>query len=193
MKSREQDILSDIENLDIMLGGNHFEGEKNEDNNLTGRAESISYMASENIEENLYSNTRENRSSNNANLVLNSLGTTSSAELNKLSSELNSTISREMDEMMNSVSVQIQRAINDAISNHVLPQIQNAFRAGSGHVTQKGNVPAEIPEINYEDIRNDKMRSNSRSEPIRNRLNDELTTAFLKDKYHEMVLSKWQK
>ena len=49
-----------------------------------------------------------------------------------------------MDEMMNSVSVQIQRANNDAISNQVLPQIQNAFKAGSGHVTQKGwNVPAE--------------------------------------------------
>ena len=36
-----------------------------------------------------------------------------------------------MDEMLNSVSVQIQRAINDAISNQALPQIQNAFRAGS--------------------------------------------------------------
>ena len=40
-----------------------------------------------------------------------------------------------MDEMMNSVSVKIQRAINDAISNQVLPQIQNAIMAGSGHVT----------------------------------------------------------
>ena len=40
--------------------------------------------------------------------------------------------------MMNNVSVQIQRAINDAISSQVLPQIQNAIMAGSGHVTQKG-------------------------------------------------------
>ena len=47
-----------------------------------------------------------------------------------------------MEEMMNSVSVQIQRSINDAISNQILPQIQNAFKAGSGHVTQNGwNVP----------------------------------------------------
>ena len=37
--------------------------------------------------------------------------------------------------MMNSVSVQIQRAIYDAISNQVLPQIQNVIVAGSGHVT----------------------------------------------------------
>ena len=31
-----------------------------------------------------------------------------------------------MNEVMNNVSVQIQRAIDDAISNQVLPQIQNA-------------------------------------------------------------------
>ena len=56
-----------------------------------------------------------------------------------------------MDEMMNSVSVQIQRAINDAISNQVLPQIQNVISAGSGRVTREGyDVPAERPEINPE-------------------------------------------
>ena len=40
--------------------------------------------------------------------------------------------------MMNSVSVQIQNAMIDAISSQVLPQIQNAIMAVSGHVTQKG-------------------------------------------------------
>ena len=35
-----------------------------------------------------------------------------------------------MNEMMNSVIVQIQRAINDAISNQVMPPIQNAFKDG---------------------------------------------------------------
>ena len=44
---------------------------------------------------------------------------------------------------MNSVSVQIQSAINDAISNQVLRQIQNAIAAGSEHVTRKRwDVPA---------------------------------------------------
>ena len=63
-----------------------------------------------------------------------------------------------MDEMMKSVSVQIQRAISDAINNQVLPQIQNAFKAGSGHVTQKGwNVPVERSEYNAEDYRNEKI------------------------------------
>ena len=79
-----------------------------------------------------------------------------------------------MDEMMNSVGVQIQRAINDAISNQVLPQVQNAFKAGSGHMTRKGwDVPAERPETYTENYRIDKTRSNSSSEPVRNRLNQD--------------------
>ena len=78
-----------------------------------------------------------------------------------------------MDEMMNSVNVQIQRAINDAISNQVLPQIQNAIMAGSGHMTQKGRtVPAEGPETNAEVLRNEKARKNSKSELVQSRLND---------------------
>ena len=74
---------------------------------------------------------------------------------------------------MNSVSVQLQRAINDAIRRQVLPRIQNAIVAGSGHVTQKGwNVPAEGPETNTEVLRNEKDRNNSKSERVQNRLND---------------------
>ena len=53
--------------------------------------------------------------------------------------------------MMNSVNVRIQRASSDAFSNQVLPQIQNAIMAGSGHSTKRGwNVPAERPEVNPE-------------------------------------------
>ena len=53
-----------------------------------------------------------------------------------------------MDEVMNSVSVQLQRAIYDAISNQVLPQIQNALWSDSGQTTQKGwTVSADTPTI----------------------------------------------
>ena len=66
-----------------------------------------------------------------------------------------------MDEMMNSVNTQIQMAISDAISNQILPQIQNALKAGSGHVTQnRFNVPAERPEINPEDYTVRKIETN---------------------------------
>ena len=75
---------------------------------------------------------------------------------------------------MNNVSVQIHRAINDANSNQVLPQIQNASKAGSGHVTQKGwNVAPERPECGAEDCQNEGIRSNSKNELIRNRVNSD--------------------
>ena len=81
--------------------------------------------------ENIHGNPRAVNPGISADFDHNSVTANSSAEIDRLSSELNSRISREMDEMMNSVSVQIQRAINDAISNQVLPQIQNVIKAGS--------------------------------------------------------------
>ena len=127
-KSRGLEIFSDIENLDIMLDENHF--------NETERDESLD-SASVRRHDSVMSNNLENEGGSsysnhmNSNVVngQNSAEVSSQAEINKLSSELNSRISREMDEMMNSVSIQIQRAMNDAISNQVLPQIQNVIWA----------------------------------------------------------------
>ena len=130
----------------------------------------------ESIEENLYLNHTEMRSGNNADPGQNSASANSNAEVNRLSSELNSRLSREMDEWMNCVNTHIQRAKGDAISNQILPQIQNASRAGSGHVTQnRWNVPAERPEINPEDYRSAKTKNNSRGEPTRDCLHDNRT------------------
>ena len=55
-------MLSDIENLDKMLGGSHFDREESEDSILARRSESVSCNAPENNEENLHLNTRENTS-----------------------------------------------------------------------------------------------------------------------------------
>ena len=130
-------MLSDIENLDIMLGENHFDPR--------GRDESLNSNFAKRSEGNA-SNDFQNEGGNahlspgianlglNADFDQNSATANSSAEINGLSSEINSRISREMDEMMNSVNVRIRRAI----SNQVLPQIQNAIMAGSGHTTKKG-------------------------------------------------------
>ena len=149
-KSGETEILSDIENLD-MLRGKHLERARSEFSDLIRGHDSPNYNAPVNDEEDSYPNSMENRSSNSANYGHNPAGTNSSADFNRLSGELNLRISREMVEVMNSVSVQIQRAIYDAISNQVLPQIQIALRTGSGQMTQKGwNVSAERPERNSE-------------------------------------------
>ena len=139
-KSRGLDMLSDIENLDVMLGENHFDDSEREeslDSNLARWPERSTSDNFGNRDENMYLNHRGICSGINNDYGQHLVDTNSHAEINRLSSELNSRISREIDEMMISVSVQIPRAINDAISNQVLPQIQNAITAGSGHVTRK--------------------------------------------------------
>ena len=179
-KSRGLDMLSDIENLDIMLGENHFErDERNEsvNSNQAGRPESLFGDEFEDENENRFPNPRNDGPSPNTELGHNSIRECSSVEINRLSSELNSRISREMDEMMNSVSVQIQRAINEAISNQILPQIQNVVMAGSGQLTkERWNFPAERPEGYSEALQNSELRSNSKNKQINDRSRDGLTS-----------------
>ena len=167
-KSRGLEMFSDIENLDIMLGRNHFDARQRVESlntNLATRPESVISNDLENDQENTRLNPRVINAGTSAEFDHNSATDTSSAEINKLSSKLNSRISPEMDEMMNSVSVQIQRAINDAISNQVLPQIQNAIKACSGQMTKSGwDVPSERPEINSEVLRREKVKNDLRSE-----------------------------
>ena len=167
-KSSGLEILSDIENLDIMLGENHF-NETERDESLDGtsvrRHESVMSNNLENEGGSSYSNHGDSNVRTNADYGQNSADVSSQVWINKLSSELNSRISREMDEMMHSISVQIQMAINDAISNQVLTQIQNVILAGSGRVTRKGwGVSTERPEIKPEMQRNLNARNNLRNE-----------------------------
>ena len=122
-KSRGLELLSDIENLDIMLGKRHSETDERVNSNSNSRPKSTTSDRFENNEENLYLNHAEMRPGNSADPGLNSMSANSNAEINRLSSEPNSRLSREMDEMMNNVNTQIQRAISDAISNQILPRI----------------------------------------------------------------------
>ena len=128
--------LSDIENFDVMLGGNHFSDvDRGEslNSNLVGRPESA---VSNNLEKENGEMCSNRDSGVNADCGQNSASGNFSAEINRLSSELNSRLSRELDEIMGSDNTQIQRAISDAISNQILPQIRTALNAGSGHLTQ---------------------------------------------------------
>ena len=52
-------MLSDIENLDIMLGGNHLEREESEHGGSSRRSNSPNFNVHENNEENHYPNSRE--------------------------------------------------------------------------------------------------------------------------------------
>ena len=176
-KSRRIEMLSDIENLDIMLGENHFNAREREgslNSNLPRRSRSFVSNESENEDGNIGRNQRNVNSITNTECDRNLVTGTSSAEINRLSSELNSRISREMDEMMNSVSAQIQRAISDAISTQVLSQIQNVIMDGSGHGTRKEwDVPSERPELNSEVQRNLNAKNSLRNEQDENQLNND--------------------
>ena len=169
-------MLSDIENLDIMLGENHFnrnERDESLSSNDAGMSECALGDECENNDENKFLNPRNGGTSVDADYGPNSASGNSSAEINILSSELNSRLSRELDEMISSVNTQIQRAISDAISSQLLPQIRTALSSGSGHLTQgRWNVPSERPEVNSERFCNEKCSGNSRSEPIRDCPND---------------------
>ena len=167
-KSRGIEMLSDIENLDIMLGENHYgrnEREESVISNQARRPRSLSRDEFENNGENNYLETGSFDPGTSANHGQNSTGGNSSAEINRLSSELNSRLSRELDDMMSSVNTQIQRAINDAISGQIIPQIQSVLNAGSGQSTlNKWNVPSERPEVNSEETYGEKAKKSNRSE-----------------------------
>ena len=183
-------MLSDIENLDIMLGENHFSARERDgslNSNLPRRSRSSVSNESENGERDIGRNPRNINSRENAECDRNSIAGNSSAEINRLSSELNSRISREMDEMMNSVNVQIQRAISEAISTQVLPQIQNVIMAGSGHGTRKGwDVSAERPESTSEVQRNLNAKSNLRNEQDGNQFNSDYPNLNVHDNFKNL-------
>ena len=186
-KSRGLEMLSDIENLDIMLGENHFNTREKEgslNSNLPRRSRSFASNESENEDGNIGRNQRNFNSRTNTECDRNSVTSNSSAEINKLSSELNSRISREMDEMMNSVSTKIQRAISDAISTQVLPQIQNVLMAGLGHGTRKGwDIPSERPELISEVQRNLNAKNNLRNEQDEKQLKNDYPDLNVHDKH----------
>ena len=167
-KSRGIEMLSDIENLDIMLGENHYSRNEREESvisNQARRPRSLSRDEFENNDENNYLETGSFGPGTSANHGQNSTGGNSSAEINRLSSELHSRLSKELDDMMSSVNTQIQRAINDAISGQIIPQTQSALNAGSGHSTlNKWNVPSERPETNSEETYSEKAKKSNRGE-----------------------------
>ena len=89
----------------------------------------------------------------------------SSSEINRLSGEFNQRITQKMNILMNSVSSQFRRAINDAMNEQVLPQIQATLRSGQRQVPSRGwEAPGRRPEHRSEEALKRKFRSSSRGE-----------------------------
>ena len=87
-------MLSDIENLDIMLGERHSEREESVNSHSARRPESANSKMFENDEEYLYLNRREMGLGNDTDPGQNSTSINSNAEINNVSSELNSRLSK---------------------------------------------------------------------------------------------------
>ena len=126
-KSREMDMMSDFENLDVMLGNsnnNPIERELAEaiDQSSThGDADTNAYQ------ENEYRNYLHENDLLRQNEVRQSFET--------FSNEFNLRLSQEVDSMMSMMHSQINRAITTAIAERVIPEIQNIANSMSstGH------------------------------------------------------------
>ena len=116
-KSREMGMLSDIENMDVMLGNasnNPIERElvdAIEQSSVQGDIETNEYLR------NQYTNFPHEKNLPRQDDIRQSLET--------FSNEFNLRLSQEMDSMMSMVHSQINRAISNAISERVIPEIQN--------------------------------------------------------------------
>ena len=120
-RSRQSDVMSDVDNLDVMLGSyqrenNEFRSENNE-NTLDQRSNERENQ-DRNVDE--YETFLNNNPSENSCLTIE----TSRA----ISSEISSQMSRKIQEMQTSLSSQILNVINTAIDTRVLPSIKNAVK-----------------------------------------------------------------
>ena len=102
-------MLSDLENMDMILGSNHYESEDSKFGNSTRRPESPRYDALLDHNSNFHFNSRENEIRCFAENGQISGEDDSGSELNRLSGELSQRITQKTNGLMNSVNLQIQR------------------------------------------------------------------------------------
>ena len=155
-KSRETDMLSDIENVDTLLCSNCREREQSEFSNSVRRPECPSYSALVNHDVNSHCNSREDEIKGCAGNVQNPREAYSSSEIKRFSGELNRKNAQEMNYLMCSVSSQIQRAINDAISEQVLPHIQATLRPDQDEFLIGGGT-SRLEDRNADDVGNQSL------------------------------------
>ena len=120
-RSRQLDMLSDAENVDIMLGSYSRDDEENNvsenDVNLdsgSSRPQQSTNIIGENFRSLLNTNSRENSEITIETTTL-------------INDEISSQLSRKLNEIKTSLNSQIQNAISAVITNTVLPSIQNTL------------------------------------------------------------------
>ena len=114
--------MSDIENLDVMLGSYQRDNSKIQDRTSENGID----LGSNGREDSSNQNENNYRSYLNTNLSENSCLTVETSRA--ISSEISSQMSRKFEELQSSLNSQILDVINTAIDTRVLPSIKNAVR-----------------------------------------------------------------
>ena len=120
-RSRQLDIMSDVENVDIMLGSYSRDDERVEQS----ESELNSYSGSNRLHQNSNLVGEDFRLLLNTNSRENSEATIETTRL--FNEEISNQMSRRQDEIKASLNSQIQSAISAAIADNVLPSIQNTL------------------------------------------------------------------
>ena len=158
-RSRQLDIMSDVENVDVMLGSySRNKGEEDQsENELNLDSESSRPQRNSNVTgedfRSLLTNSREN----------NEITIETTRLINE---EISSTMSRKLNEIKTSLNSQIQDAITTAIST-LLPSIQNTLnmqgRTNSTVVDRESNglhLGPKTPNYNVEHQRSSGLQRN---------------------------------
>ena len=129
-KSRELDMLSDIENMDIVIGNSDTNSIERELRNVYDGSVETNRDHESNERNTQGSSSQANEFRKFRNIHDAHVGRENSDRdnLETLSSELNDRISREINSLIGTVNVQIQRTVEEAICSQVLPQVQNVLR-----------------------------------------------------------------
>ena len=121
-KSRELDMLSDYGNMDVMLGeGNSNSIERELDSLINAPEGPQDFRSFPNRENSSQENEIRDIDSRNEPVRESRL----LESINMLSGEMNARMSREMETMMDLMQSQISRANSSAISERIIPEIQN--------------------------------------------------------------------
>ena len=164
-KSREMDMMSDFENMDVMIGNENTNPIERELSNIIGKVEN-----NQDIESNPQSARYESHENEFGHYVHENVIPKQDRvqeTLETFSSEFNMRLSQEMDSRMSLMHSQINRAINTATAERVIPEIQNivsSISSSGNRDTQASSSPnsQENAEVNN-GFRNKITKKDSRS------------------------------
>ena len=159
-RSRQSDVMSDIDSLDVMLGSYQSDNSEMQDSTSENEidSESIRREGSSNQNENNY------RSYLNTNLSENSCLTVETSRA--ISSEISTQMSRKFEEMQTNLNSQILDAINAAIEDKVLPGIKNAVKSQSSAKNTNLDLRSDGPHpSNFSQVYPQKDLQSNRQQP----------------------------